>query len=100
LREALPTEPSSIRGFTIPDILAQSGLSRIDILKLDIEGTEKRLFSHGCEAWIGSVGAMIVEIHGQDAEELVLRVAAEHGFAASRRGEKLILVRDERRRDR
>jgi FkbM family methyltransferase len=48
---------------TIPAILAEAGMSGdIDLLKVDIEGAEKELFSD-CREWIGRVKTIIVELH-------------------------------------
>ena len=35
---------------------------RIDLLKCDIEGAEKELFSN-CRGWIGQISAIVIEIH-------------------------------------
>ena len=48
---------------TVQDILAQSGAARIDLLKLDIEGAERELFSDACEEWLPKVGTLVVELH-------------------------------------
>lgn len=47
---------------TMPSLLAQSGLSEIDVLKCDIEGAEAELFAD-CREWIGRVRTMVVECH-------------------------------------
>ena len=39
------TTSSGIEAWTIPDILADTGAGRIDLLKIDIEGAEKELFT-------------------------------------------------------
>jgi Methyltransferase FkbM domain len=47
---------------TVPEIMREHGLDRIDLLKVDIEGSEMEVFSHA-DAWIGSVDAISVELH-------------------------------------
>jgi FkbM family methyltransferase len=54
---------STVESITIPQILDQSGLDRIDILKIDIEGAEKELFSDSCESWLSKVGMIVIELH-------------------------------------
>lgn len=54
---------SEVNCITIPDILKDSGHSRIDILKLDIEAAELDLFAEGAEEWLGRVDILIVELH-------------------------------------
>jgi hypothetical protein len=40
---------------------------RVDLLKLDIEGLEERLFSSGYSSWIGCMENITIEPHGQRA---------------------------------
>jgi len=55
---------SGIATVTIPEILAEEDAERIDILKLDIEGGEKRLFSQNGD-WLRKVRVIIAELHDQ-----------------------------------
>jgi FkbM family methyltransferase len=47
---------------TIGKIISDYSIEKIDILKMDIEGAEKEVFSNAAE-WIGNVKAIIVELH-------------------------------------
>jgi FkbM family methyltransferase len=76
---------------TVGDILARSGEDRIDLLKLDIEGSEERLFSRGYEGWIGRVGKLIVETHGPRSREAVLAATESRGFVRSWHGEHIVM---------
>jgi FkbM family methyltransferase len=51
-----------VRAITIGDILRDHGLDKIDLLKLDIEGAEKELFSEP-GPWLSQVDAICVELH-------------------------------------
>jgi len=51
-----------VRAITLSDILRDYGINRIDLLKLDIEGSERELFSD-YEHWIGQVDSIIMELH-------------------------------------
>ena len=52
----------SVRAITIPDILRDYRLDKIDLLKVDIEGSEKELF--GAPApWLDQVDAICIELH-------------------------------------
>lgn len=55
-------EGGSVRAMTIAEVLAMAGTSRVDILKLDIEGAEKELFEHD-PAWLANVGVLMIELH-------------------------------------
>ena len=60
--EMLPTSGISIRAVTIVDIIREYGIDRIDLLKMDIEGSEKEIFSDA-DQWIDSVEAICMELH-------------------------------------
>ena len=53
------------RGITIEKIFRESGFDYIDILKLDIEGAEKEIFSEdgNYQSWLPYVKVLIVELH-------------------------------------
>ena len=53
-----------IPAYTIEDLLARSNASRIDILKLDIEGAEEEVLASS-EGWIDCVQLMMVEFHDE-----------------------------------
>jgi FkbM family methyltransferase len=48
---------------TINDIIEKFQLTTIDILKIDIEGAEKELFSHNYESWLPKVRCIVIELH-------------------------------------
>lgn len=51
-----------IEAITIEQILNELGASKIDILKLDIEGSEKELFEN-CDNWLSNIGEIAIELH-------------------------------------
>jgi FkbM family methyltransferase len=50
-------------GKTVDDLMQEHGLDRIDILKLDIEGSERELFSARPLVWLDGVDLIIIELH-------------------------------------
>ena len=75
LCECAPNTPGCISAFSIPDLLEAHRLQEIDILKVDIEGSEVQLFSEGCEAWLPKVHTLIIELHGEETrKQLVPRI--------------------------
>lgn len=54
---------NTTKGISLPQLLKQFGKSRIDFLKLNVEGSEKEIFSEGYEAWLPETQAMLVELH-------------------------------------
>ena len=73
-----PREDSSngMRGMTIDEL---SKGAPIDLLKVDIEGGEKHLFTEETH-WLSRVGAMLVELHGAECTQAVAKAAASSGF--------------------
>jgi FkbM family methyltransferase len=51
-----------VSALTLDDILAMSQASRIDLLKIDIEGAEQEIFEHP-GGWLDRTSTMIVELH-------------------------------------
>lgn len=81
-REA-PAEAASeatITGLTMPQVIAESGFSFVDLVKVDIEGAEVELLK-GDQSWLARVGAVAIEFHGNSRVVSGFdRVMAEHGF--------------------
>ena len=93
LGESPQAASGSVNGITIPNLLAQSVTGMIDILKLDIEGAEERLFSDGYTDWIDKVRTIIIEIHNPACEQAVLQATNGRCFAISKQQEKFVFTR-------
>ncbi|MEO7667742.1 MAG: class I SAM-dependent methyltransferase [Polyangia bacterium] len=53
----------SIQAFTLPDLMRTADISRIDLLKVDIEGAEFELFDSLEDAFLREIGQITVEFH-------------------------------------
>ena len=53
----------SVRCHTLTTLLDQAGFATVDILKVDIEGAELELFSHGAAEWLPRINLIIIETH-------------------------------------
>lgn len=81
VHEASDGETEIVEGISIPTLLRRSGHERIDILKLDIEGSEEPLFaSPDCQDWMPSVDVIVVETHGEASERAVSEAMREASF--------------------
>jgi hypothetical protein len=92
--EAPSSSIRSFKGFTVADILRRSGKHHIDLLKLDVEGSEEQLFSLDYDSWIGHVNNMIVEIHNQRCRDAVLTATQDCGFSVSQSGSHIIFKKE------
>jgi FkbM family methyltransferase len=94
--EAKPDDKKKIRAVTLDKILADSGMAEIDILKLDIEGSEKELFESGYENWLNKTKVIIIELHERmrsGAKKSFRSAIAKYNFTESRNGEKIVLLK-------
>ena len=66
---------------SLPTILDQFSIPRINILKMDIEGAEKAIFSFSPEKWLDRIDLLIMEIHGQKIMDEVLTTLRKHHFS-------------------
>lgn len=53
----------TIKSVTIPQIMNAYDMDIIDILKIDIEGAEKDVFSKGADLWLPKIRIMAIELH-------------------------------------
>jgi FkbM family methyltransferase len=95
-RPASAGDVDKVVGLTIDELLTWAGAPRIDILKIDIEGAEKQVFSGHCDRWLGRVGAIFAELHDRlepECSETFRLATAPYGFVETQRGEDVILRR-------
>jgi len=93
VEECSPGEGVTIPARSIEGILAESGRTRINLLKLDIEGAERELFSKNAERWLPNVDAIALEIHGSDTEQIILSAMPPHQFERGEAGERRFFKR-------
>jgi FkbM family methyltransferase len=55
----------TINAFSINHIMEQYNIPYIDLLKLDIEGSEKIVFGSNYESWLPKVKTILIELHDQ-----------------------------------
>jgi FkbM family methyltransferase len=96
LRVSENPDHGTIQAFSIASIMRDRGWSVIDVLKLDVEGSEVELLSRNIEEWIGCVNVLIVELHQQFAPsgaEVLFRAFSNRTFNLRWRGEDLVITR-------
>jgi FkbM family methyltransferase len=60
--DAIDRDHETVPCVSMAHVLADTGFDTIDLLKCDIEGSERELFAH-CAPWIARVKHLIVETH-------------------------------------
>ncbi len=71
----------NIECISIPTILYQYKIDKIDIFKMDIEGAEKAIFASNPEEWLDKVKMIIIEIHGSDIYRLIYSKLKKNNFS-------------------
>jgi FkbM family methyltransferase len=90
----LPDSASSVRAVTIPEILERFALTEIDLLKLDIEGSERDLFLEHSQEWLGRVGMIAIELHDRyrpGCAQALYSALSGKEFAQEIRGENIFI---------
>jgi hypothetical protein len=96
VEEVASIQEESFEAVTIGELLKNSGYEKIDILKLDIEGAEKEIFSDGYEDWLGKVNIIIIELHDwyrPGCSEAVYSALNKYKFISYKKGENTIFIK-------
>jgi FkbM family methyltransferase len=83
VRPARPGETGSIAAVDIPSL----ELEHIDILKIDIEGSEEDLFRGAGLGWLKTVSNIAIELHGAAREHVFFSALEMYRYELGRSGE-------------
>jgi len=73
-------------GVSIDHLLSTYNISQIDFLKMNIEGSEKEIFSENYKNWLPKTKSMLIELHdGKNAgcSKAVFKAVNEYDFAVA-----------------
>lgn len=82
-----------IAGFSMRDIMDEYGLESIDLLKMDIEGSELEVFSSEDTEFLSRTRCCAIELHGARCTEVFHERIREFGFTCHTRGEVTVACR-------
>jgi len=82
-----PDDPEAVQGWDIPSLLRLSGREQIDLLKVDIEGSEVNVFGSGFSSWLPKVRNICIELHGPQCEETFFHALQDFDYELGRSGE-------------
>lgn len=74
--------PGSVEAFTISSLMAR-GDGKVDLLKLDIEGSEGELFGPDAQDWLPYVRNIAIELHGEDRKARFFAALAGYQYDLS-----------------
>jgi FkbM family methyltransferase len=81
---------------TLGQILRELGQPAIDLLKLDVEGAEKEIFSAGCDDWLPRTNVLMLELHDRfrpGASDAFFSAVNTRDFHQAQRGQTHIFIR-------
>lgn len=93
VREAPEGTPGAIKAISIPELMRQQQCEKIDILKIDIEGSEKELFERHYETWLPKVKTLVIELHDRMREGAALsffKALTKYNFKLAIKGENIV----------
>ena len=100
VREVRNSEKFHITGMPFNKILNSHSIKNICILKIDIEGAERKLFNKSCKKWLHFVKCIIMEAPDSDfpfTTQKILKLFIEnnYNFNTYINGENLIFIRSD-----
>lgn len=95
MEQPLALDRQRVRAATIPQLMDEHGMDRIDVMKMDIEGAEAGIMAGDLD-WLDRVGVLIIEIHRKYVEaEPILAALRSKGFSGvEHHGPCDVFVRD------
>jgi len=88
---------SSCQGYSVRSILDKFNVQHVDILKMDIEGSEEDVFDQNYESWIENIKCYIIETHDRirpGVERKIISLLSKYYFRNARNGENIIFYKE------
>jgi FkbM family methyltransferase len=85
---------NTIKAITIDEIMKEQQIDFIDILKIDIEGSEKEVFSSNYEYWLSKTRMIIIELHDNiknACSKTFFEALVKYNFSMAFKGENIII---------
>ena len=96
--ESTADDPNAFKTTTVNKLLAESGFDEIDLLKIDIEGAEKEVFSApDVDEWLPKVRVLTIELHDRmkrGCSYSFFNAISKQKWFFAFRGENLIFIRE------
>lgn len=87
VREIDANQASDVAAVTISEVMEKFGFASIDILKIDIEGSEQKLFQRGATAWLGHVKNLAVELHDDGSRQTFSEAMSTYEYHPKQAGQ-------------
>lgn len=93
VEETIDNQPGSIHAVSVQSIMKENNWKQIDLLKIDIEGSEKIIFENNYNNWLPHIKTIIIELHDRmqpGASRSVFKAISNYNFSCEIKGENLI----------
>jgi FkbM family methyltransferase len=83
----------TMNGISISYLMKKFNFQKIDLLKIDIEGSEKEVFETDYQEWLPQTGCLIVELHDRmkaGCSRSVFKAISNYDFNLEVKGENLV----------
>lgn len=98
VEETAAETPGAVPAYSITNVLAQMGWTSVDLLKLDVEGAEKEIFSHNYESWLPKTRVLMVEMHDRmkkGCSKAVFSTISQYNFSFEVAGENVVFTNED-----
>lgn len=95
VEEADAATPGAVPAFSIADILTKMNWPSVDVVKLDVEGSEKEIFSSNYESWLPKARVVVVEMHDRmrkGCSKAVFQAFHQYDFSFAIAGENAVFT--------
>jgi FkbM family methyltransferase len=93
VKECQSGEEADIYAIDIDNLLNNSAFTSIDLLKMDIEGSEAVVFSEKDAKWLTKVRNIVIELHGKECEQQFFEALSTYDYDLSKYGELTVCKR-------
>lgn len=84
-----------VQAIAVSDIINQFSIGIIDILKMDVETAEKKIFEYGYELWLPKIRYLFIETHDfmdKGCSKAVMNAVYKYDFSLATIGENLVFI--------
>jgi len=95
VEETTADTKDALAAISIESVMLAEGWETIDLLKLDIEGSEKEVFEENYDYWLPRTKAIVIELHDHmrpGASKALFKAISQYNFSFSMQHENLIFV--------
>lgn len=92
VREARPGEPVDVKALDLGTLQRITGAAVVDLVKMDIEGSELQVFSADDLCWLQRTKNIVIELHGQQCRDAFFSSIQHFSYDVRESGELTIVT--------